>query len=1159
MPATRNVTAAPAAIPAAWTAAWAATWDRLTLSERADLAEAVARSWRQGGAIEDTLMAVEEETHARTLQWLRLPVDRVGAQDNTPPAQDPGPGRRADEVDLYWALHAREQAGAEDAARTAERLAAHPALLPLTNEEEYFYQTNRLADLFDLDWLRHPPRSNLALLRAVHAALHVRFPDYRAPLLDQHAIAVAWQLRQRRDTRPGEAETQEAIETFGQELQTEIQAETLAARLIPASNAPQPYGCAWFDGIAVRDALGKSVADLAGDLIRHEPDVIHLIKEQSGQARGDARHVFPSRRAGSDPRQLFETWLRKRLDDLLESARFPFGTPAQSIDTILLRLSGAHGLRLSPGDDFATVMRDFNRLCAAWRAAPGYWISPTLAAAIHLAHATGDKAALLAMAAGRRENQAIDLFHERLAAYAEPPRDAQARSREWQRLHPPANPANPATPANQTEMLPRPERLAQGAPAHDSLAAAREFVQGLLALPRWPMHVGETLLRGDSREILGLLPFVVPAYDIEEGIRHGNRTRALRGAFQFGADVLMTWIGGRVEASLALPPSLASITGNGERAMLGMLHRGLETLGESRTVSLPLTEWGATEPPRSMATFPDIDVPLRYRPLALRARGGEIVPVELPNVPRAKLVHLPRENRVIPVGASGQVVWELNWDGHIVGAVGDARLGELRQKILEELRPPAGQTDTALIDNGMTVKSMTRWLKTHAGTTPPPEAGSVEYAQTTLRGLIDFNDENREELSVFQELGRLHCQSETFRLLTHRATPREDGKLLQFDIRPGANPAYVAERHVITLPPPTELAEIEYLGATGSVRFDPRDAWLHEFIHAMTQLADPAPAQATAHRGPVVYLTDRILYEIDRRTPERIAYAWSTSHTQQRMAPDLKRLAERVAQENLLLDGQLALEMPIAPDTLVGGTPVAQHATVGAARRIESMVHGTVAAQRSRAPFPERLFDRLHANVFAVGELGGAHLRLVRNFVEHARFIYDNDAWARGFLDAWLDRDTTTHWTIHRLSRILADREGVPCRLNTPYRRIELSYAESFTYLSPTGLKPYTMQRRVATLLAELGLPARTRTTTANLDIDTERGAIVYVENKLLGLAGDNEERRVAARIWRTRPSNPPSADLPVNPTLARRVADDEDRYIASVCTLQPDSTCVCS
>ncbi|MCY0386939.1 PipA/GogA/GtgA family type III secretion system effector [Robbsia sp. Bb-Pol-6] len=1147
-------------VPAIWTR----MWDALPISQRADLARAAARAQRLEIPIPHSLTTVENENAALTQRWLSDPIDRPVRRVYPALPAYAQEGQRTDDVDLDRMLRATSTQRLEDAMRAAERLAWEVSPRALTAEQETAYQADRLADLFDLDRLCDSRRSDLSLLRTVHVVLRARFPRYRAPLRDAHAIAVAARLRQRCETRRDEDLPASQARIFAQEVAAELEAESFAARLIPWRAAPMANADPWFDGMAIRNAVGKNVTGLAMDLIRRQPGLAHDLVMQKDPACRLALPVRPRTLLSIATRQchrLLETWVRKRLNDLRESTRFPLGTPPQSIDTILLRLAGAHGVRLSAGADFATVMRDFHRLCAAWRAAPAYWIPPTLAAALHLAHATEDRATLIATAAEARENQAIDRFHERLAAYADP-----AGNREPQRLRELHAPPPHPLAANRTDALPpsneaRQDEKAQRSAVPSQGATTREFVQSLLVLPCWPMHVGETLARGEPREILSLLPFVVPAYDIEEGIRHGNETRALRGAFQFGADLLMTWLGGRVEASLALPAALPLVE-NGERATLGMLHRGLETLGDARALSLPLTERVSVEPAIPMVTLADTDLPLRYRPLASRARDGEIVPVELPNVPRAGLVHLPRENRVIPVGLAGDVIWELDWNGHIVAPMSDARLGELKPKIRTELRHPAASAepaDTATIANGVTVTSTTRWLDAHATAPPTRGANSNSFAATVLTDLMTIDEENGEQLRIFQELGLAYRRSETFRLLARGAALRTNPSPLRFDIRSEAIPAYAPAEHVITLPPADELAEIEYLGATGAVHFNPKDVWIHEVVHAMTLLTDPPPALAATHRGPVVYLTDRILYEINRPAPERIAYAVPATRARTLGKTDLKHTAERVIRENLMLDAQLARRTPISPDTLVRGTPVGQRATVLAAKRIEeSIVHASSASRTPRIPFPDELVARLHGDTFLASEHSSAHLRLLRHFVEHARYLYDGSAWARKFLDAWLERDPTTRWTLHRFSRILAEREGTPCRVDTSYRRIELSLASSFAYLSPTGLKPYTMQRRVATLLAELGLPARTRTANA-IDIDTERGAAVYVENKLLGLADDSEDRRIAARIWRDRPPNPPAADIPVNPTLARRAADDEDRFLASVCIRETDNTCVCS
>ena len=55
---------------------------------------------------------------------------------------------------------------------------------------------------------------------------------------------------------------------------------------------------------------------------------------------------------------------------------------------------------------------------------------------------------------------------------------------------------------------------------------------------------------GNPREILGLLPFIIPLYDIEEGIRLGDKHRAFDGAIHFGEDAIFTLLGAGAEGVL---------------------------------------------------------------------------------------------------------------------------------------------------------------------------------------------------------------------------------------------------------------------------------------------------------------------------------------------------------------------------------------------------------------------------------------------------------------------------------------------------------------------------------------------------------------------------------------------------------------------------------
>ncbi|MGI4858516.1 MAG: hypothetical protein ACRYHA_16695, partial [Janthinobacterium lividum] len=759
--------AMPARARRAALADWSRAWKTLPVCQRAELAQAIASARRARVGIDAHLASRDAEHRARTVRWLTHPVAAADATNGPAhthaDADDARRGQDADTVALYRCLENNPTLTLRDAVATAQGLAdaraGHAASAP--DAVDMRYQVDRLADFFSLPALCHPPRTALDLLRQVHAVLGTRFPEYRAALLDEHAVAVAARLRQRCTEAPPDVPSRLSVTAthgdFLGEVSAELTDQARAAHLIPWETLPPADGRPWFDGIAVRDASGKTVRDLVEDLLRLRASLVHRLRLPShttpsaiSAAISPAISSANPRAAPEDPaanphlvaargglpqdaRPSLEHWVRKRLADLAESTRFPFGTPPQSIDTILLRLSGMHGVERTPGDDFATVLRDFTRLCAAWHARPGYWVSPTLAAALHLAHASGTHAALRGPDRAGREDRLIDVFHERLQAYR--PASAGEANAPAQCLPPSAAPgcvdgANRAGPPAYASPAATPTASAPRDFAHAFLETAEPW----LALPRWPMRVGRTLVRGEPREVLSLLPFVVPAYDIEEGVRLGNASRAMRGAFAFGADIVMTWLGGRIDASLAVPEALPAL-GRDERAALAMLHHGVATLGETRPRYLPLTERVAVERRHGIVTLPDADaaIPLPHRPLASRAREGEIVPIGLADMPDAWLIHLSRERRVIPVGVAGSTVRQLDWEGNVVGMLDEQRLGDVREPLFAEARarassqprrsaPPASPASST---DGRTVNAVEQWLASRARALPSRPAPNL--------------------------------------------------------------------------------------------------------------------------------------------------------------------------------------------------------------------------------------------------------------------------------------------------------------------------------------------------------------------------------------------------------------------------------------------------
>ncbi|MGI4858473.1 MAG: hypothetical protein ACRYHA_16480 [Janthinobacterium lividum] len=1071
----------------------APVWSDLPLRQRAEWALAAADAGLRQIDTETALAAWEHDSRALTLQWLHEPA---APRSCTAPAVQPLCDRwsalcqRHDAaLALYWHAQRDPSLDEHSARKHARQLIAHANATLHSIEEEFFYQTNQLADRFDLDRLLAGSPTPLGLLRAVHAWLAHEFPEHRAPLLDEAALAIAARLRQRCMARSASARRDTAsTAAFREAIRAEMGALEIATTWLPLDGPRANRSSPWFDGVAVRNASGTGVVALTTHARAARRDFA------SGPGTASAERAAPEQA---------EHWMRQRLRDLGESARFAFGTPLQSIDTVLLRLGALHGIERTPGNDVGTVLADFNRLCVAWQAVPRHWLAPTLSAAIHFAHAGAD--------------------------------------------------SFPLPSAGQT-------------PTATEARLLDDFIHHLHIDIRRHQERDETPPDVDPHAMV---------HRLEQVIRHARAAHAHRGAFGFDVDTLIAWLDGRIAPTPALAQMLPTLSA-GERARLGMLQGGLAMLGEWQPRYLPLTVKMTLDPPALPGGADPARIPLRHRALAARAREGEIVPLTLDHAPDARLVYLRDEQRLAPLIASDAAIWELNWQGHVIGTVDARRLGDAHQALMASTRgwPPAATPPrgSATLREGITVKEIQRWLKNH----PAPLPASTPVV---LSDVADFDDD-AEQRTIRDALDVACQRSATLRMLLQHAPPRRDAQRVRFTVREGERARYDRSQHRIIVPPARDLENVEVLGPAGAARALPVGIWIHELVHATTLLFDPPPALARKHRGPVVYLTSRVLYEMNQTCEERVAYATAQAFDVDSLPANLERIKPRVLLENLLLDRQLARVTPVSARTLVLGTEVAQRATVRAAIRLEGVVRDALRRPPQQAAFVQRLLDRFQWGTLADAPDRGARLRAIDEFVFHAREIYERSAWGGGFLDDWLRRDRearrdaapnaswnarrdaprSAQWTLHVLAGTAGGQDAVPCRVLQRERRIELSLGDAFVYLGPTGCQPYAMRRRVAGLLAQLAMPAG-----IPLDVPqpgTERGALAYVEDKLLGLGALSEERRVNAHIWsgdaQMAASAHTNASAPAahrDPTRARRAADDEDAYLALVC--QPLTGCV--
>jgi hypothetical protein len=166
-----------------------------------------------------------------------------------------------------------------------------------------------------------------------------------------------WQLAERPDD--GGIDTELSNGAFIDMLNTDMAKFQLAGKFIPVAAPDYEYSSFWFDGLAIRGAVGMSIDDIAL------------------QIRGDMPF----------DEKLALTKLRFR--QLGESTRFIVGTPPHSYATMILRVGPALGISSGGLTDAASLMARFNELIDANAGPNSYPVSPLLLSAHHLARTAG--------------------------------------------------------------------------------------------------------------------------------------------------------------------------------------------------------------------------------------------------------------------------------------------------------------------------------------------------------------------------------------------------------------------------------------------------------------------------------------------------------------------------------------------------------------------------------------------------------------------------------------------------------------------------------------------------------------------------------------------------------------------------------------------------
>ncbi len=667
---------------------------------------------------------------------------------------------------------------------------------------------------------------------------------------------------------------------------------------------------------------------------------------------------------------------------------------------------------------------------------------------------------------------------------------------------------------------------------------------------------------------INTVPVAGPIYNIEEGVRHKDALQVAFGLLFLGLDVfdLASGSGGSVRGGAkGVAPEHETVF-NFRRAA-----GSVDVMPEQAIAQPAIAE--AMVDPAHIGQL-DLDIPDDLRGLAARVRDGAI-DIRWNDY---EVVHLRNENRVVPVEHAGGTYHEIDWNTgertrHASLISRDAQTGTYRSGggLKGGMRGSDGLIRGTAVEKRVTVEKVVELLN--------------QATDVRVRKFDQIFDEGFEfvqsdaSLSTFDAhayFKRLYQTSGTFRrflnghtdamdALRNKTAARSAGEAME-ETRAAAPPysrwqftvgkegplgprmkAYTDFDHRrIYLPSDTEIAEMPYMSASGVEAISHEQVYLHEMVHAMTGARDPERAVDMLNRGPVVYLTDRIMNEAGYSFSEQVMYRRfnSTPDTPQHDTIEYHReaAAEAAHAENRYLDRILDQKMPnVAPDTLVDGVPVSSRQTVEGAKRILEDVNAAETTLDVK-DFNKK-FDEMFAFAVSDPSKSGPIGAIAEEVSVFFRRLHKRSPTFRALFDKMGDVKPVSQWQFVVEKRVaiadLPTGKAASC-VNRLTKRIYI-FDDGTRYLTPNGLHDVEYDRKLVQAMVDVmtGLGKRMPSEEAF----SNRGADVLVTERILKEAGYNFPKQLVGALATS--ADPASeARLLSHQTSALRSASVEDRYL---------------
>jgi hypothetical protein len=558
-----------------------------------------------------------------------------------------------------------------------------------------------------------------------------------------------------------------------------------------------------------------------------------------------------------------------------------------------------------------------------------------------------------------------------------------------------------------------------------------EFIQWMLQRVQMFMIVdgirpiAQQIDTGSASDLIEMLPFLGPAYEIGKGLWDGDWTEIAEGVGRVGIDVIFLWLGGIADREIATTFEKA-ITRN--RPMAGVTP-GVSLIRDfyadckgAGTSSLPVGMHGALEEVGPASSF---------------------------------------ELTIQEEGSGAEVT---------AGGISEPKKIQYRYRGPDDDQPQHSNTVRdvfSLMDTLEDAEASAQPCSSGSGfgacLSAPRAVSKPAPMVVDLSDLLQSNDPT--VLALIERMIGDRSSSHLWRRFVWlaRAQRMKPIAVLMENVKPGA----FFESRTITLSTPEWLKGVKYMSTAGPVAFKMEDVLPHECLHFFTGFDDNPGRYRTLERGNTVAIESQINYEANIRVPPRIMYEYDRSATHPESFKETLATVQRARLRALSQDRQLDhfWEKDVyLPNYQILGTPIKERLTVSsmgdAVRLLTEDVPSGVDEDAVSALMRQTLQLRTMPGQSVVMQRE-FDIALVALRVDH--FMFD-DLFIR-----WLHMKPV----LSKMWTFVFDVPRIRQTIVSPWSIDEVGHVVSFfsgrtRYSTPYGPQDVSMKRSIVALIVEL-------------------------------------------------------------------------------------------